>query len=66
MSDINDLIARNSQIAYEIGMLTERRRMIKILETLPPEFIDSGYAMRVIRTGIKRINAEQVEGNNND
>ena len=61
MSDINDLIVRNSQIAYEIGVQAERRRILKLLDVLPTEFSDSGYSMRIVRTAIKRINAEQVE-----
>ena len=61
MSDINDLIVRNSQIAYEIGVQAERRRILKLLDVLPLEFRDSGYSMRIVRTAVKRINAEQVE-----
>jgi hypothetical protein len=61
MSDINDLIATNAQHAYEIGMLAERRRIVKLLEELPLEFRDIGYSMRIVRTAVKRINAEQVE-----
>ena len=60
MSDINDLIVRNSQIAYEIGVQAERRRILKLLDVLPLEFRDSGYSMRIVRTAVKRINAERV------
>ena len=59
MSEINDLIATNGHQAYHSGIMAERRRIVKLLETLPPEFRDSGYSMRIIRTAIKRINAEQ-------
>lgn len=33
MSDINDLIHRNAQLAFEQGVKTERERIIKLLET---------------------------------
>lgn len=55
MSDINDLIARSGQISYESGINSERRRIIKILEALPAEFSHNGYAIRTVRTAIKRI-----------
>ena len=55
MSDINDLIARSGQISYESGISSERRRIIKILEGLPAEFSHNGYAIRTVRTAIKRI-----------
>tara|TARA_R110000764_G_scaffold504_3_gene1909 strand:+ start:4488 stop:4676 length:189 start_codon:yes stop_codon:yes gene_type:complete len=59
MSDINDLIATNAHQAYEVGILAERRRVIKLLEQLAPEFQNSGYSTRIVKTAIKRINAEQ-------
>ena len=58
MSDINDLIARSGQISFESGINSERRRVIKILEGLPAEFSHNGYAIRTVRTAIKRIQEE--------
>lgn len=55
MSDINDLIAKNGSMSYEVGKLTERRRIIKILEKLPSEFSHNGHSIRTVRTAIKRI-----------
>ena len=34
MSDLQDLIHRNAQLAFEQGVKTERERIIKILESL--------------------------------
>ena len=55
MSDINDLIAKNGSMSYQVGKLAERRRIIRILEKLPAEFSHNGHSIRTVRTAIKRI-----------
>ena len=66
MSDINDLIARNGHISYEAGRLAERRRIVKILETLPAEFSHNGHSVRTVRTAIKRIEENDANAQYNN
>lgn len=59
-SEINDLIAKSGQVAFEAGVRAERRRVRTILENLPAEFSHNGYTIRTVRTAIKRIEEQDA------
>lgn len=54
-SEINELIATVSRLAFQSGVRSERQKNVKILKELPAEFSHNGYSLRTVKTAIKRI-----------
>lgn len=61
MSSINDLIHTNSQLAAQIGVRTERYRVIKILNDLTHEFDMDETTIRFLKVALIRISEESSE-----
>ena len=47
MSDLQDLIHRNAQLAFEQGVKTERERIIKILMDYAPHLTTEGLMQQI-------------------
>lgn len=58
MSELNDLIYRNSKISFEQGRMAEQQRVIGILKSLPPLFHHNDFVLRAIAKAIVEIKTD--------
>lgn len=54
-TSLNELIARSSKIAYEAGVEAQKRKTITLLKSLPKEFNNNDYVLRVIAKALAEL-----------
>lgn len=54
-TSLNELIARSSKIAYEAGVEAQKQKTITLLKSLPKEFNNNDYVLRVIAKALAEL-----------